>query len=344
MIVACANGLLDVGTRELLPHTPAVLQPARRPVRLRPRRARPRALARLPRRPLARRRRRHRGAAASGSATSSRAAPTCRRSCCWSARPAAARAPSPASSAALVGRENVAGPTLSSLSGDFGLAPLIGKPLAVVSDARLNGRDSQRRRRAAAVDLAARTRLTVDRKYREQWTGKLPRRFMLLSQRAAAARRRFGGDRRPVRRRCCSTASWLGKEDHDARAGAARRAARHPQLGARRPRAARARGHVHPAAGRRRGVQSRCWTSPPRCRVRPRPLRSSRPASRSPSTSSTRPGRRGPRTTATPRKTKQTFGRDLRAALPRVQRGSGWPGEDRERVYQGVGLKRDDHE
>ena len=54
---------------------------------------------------------------------------------------------------ALVGRENVAGPTLSSLGGDFGLAPLIGKPLAVISDARLNGRNSQRRRRAAARDL-----------------------------------------------------------------------------------------------------------------------------------------------------------------------------------------------
>ena len=41
---------------------------------------------------------------------------------------------------ALVGAENVAGPTLSSLNGDFGLAPLLGKTLAVVSDARLNGR------------------------------------------------------------------------------------------------------------------------------------------------------------------------------------------------------------
>ena len=38
---------------------------------------------------------------------------------------------------ALVGRQNVAGPTLNSLGGDFGLAPLIGKPLAIISDARL---------------------------------------------------------------------------------------------------------------------------------------------------------------------------------------------------------------
>jgi putative DNA primase/helicase len=41
---------------------------------------------------------------------------------------------------ALIGRENVAGPTLNSLGGDFGLQPLIGKPLAIVSDARFSGR------------------------------------------------------------------------------------------------------------------------------------------------------------------------------------------------------------
>ena len=83
--------------------------------------------------------------------------------------------------AALIGSENVAGPTLSSLGGDFGLAPLIGKPLAVVSDARLNGRDS-----SVVVErllsVSGEDRLTVNIKYREQWTGTLPARFMLLSE------------------------------------------------------------------------------------------------------------------------------------------------------------------
>src|SRR5439155_9381078 len=40
---------------------------------------------------------------------------------------------------ALVGRGNYAGPTLASLGTNFGLSPLIGKPLAIVSDARLGG-------------------------------------------------------------------------------------------------------------------------------------------------------------------------------------------------------------
>ena len=43
---------------------------------------------------------------------------------------------------AMVGRKNFAGPTLNSLSGEFGLAPLIGKPLAVISDARFAGKDA----------------------------------------------------------------------------------------------------------------------------------------------------------------------------------------------------------
>jgi putative DNA primase/helicase len=80
----------------------------------------------------------------------------------------------------LVGIQNVAGPTLSSLSGDFGLAPLLGKSLAVVSDARLNGRGAQ-----VVVErllsISGEDTLTVNRKYRDQWTGKLPARLMLCS-------------------------------------------------------------------------------------------------------------------------------------------------------------------
>ncbi len=41
---------------------------------------------------------------------------------------------------ALLGAENVAGPTLSGLSTQFGMSDLIGKPLGTISDARLNVR------------------------------------------------------------------------------------------------------------------------------------------------------------------------------------------------------------
>jgi hypothetical protein len=82
--------------------------------------------------------------------------------------------------AALIGRKNVAGPTLNSLSGEFGLAPLIGKSLAVVSDARFAGKDA-----SIVVErllsISGEDTLTVNRKYRDQWTGKLPSRLHVLS-------------------------------------------------------------------------------------------------------------------------------------------------------------------
>ena len=45
----------------------------------------------------------------------------------------------------LIGEGNVAGPTTSSLAGSFGLQPLIGKSLAVVSDARFSRRGDRHR-------------------------------------------------------------------------------------------------------------------------------------------------------------------------------------------------------
>ena len=108
---------------------------------------------RVPRRAVGRRHRLDRRAAGVVRLHRSPGGSTCTRSCCSSARPAPARGRSPGCSARWSARENVAGPTLSSLAGDFGLAPLLGKPLAVISDARLNGRGAPRRRRAAARDL-----------------------------------------------------------------------------------------------------------------------------------------------------------------------------------------------
>ena len=52
----------------------------------------------------------------------------------------------------LIGRGHVAGPTLASLGTNFGLSPLLGKPLAVISDARLGNMPSPHRRRAPALD------------------------------------------------------------------------------------------------------------------------------------------------------------------------------------------------
>jgi putative DNA primase/helicase len=82
---------------------------------------------------------------------------------------------------ALLGSDNVAGPTLASLAENFGLAPLIGKRAAIVSDARLGGRTDQHIIAERLLSISGEDRLTIDRKYREPWTGRLPVRFLILS-------------------------------------------------------------------------------------------------------------------------------------------------------------------
>jgi P4 family phage/plasmid primase-like protien len=81
----------------------------------------------------------------------------------------------------LVGAENTAGPTLSGLASDFGLAPLIGKPLAIVSDARISGRTDAGVIVERLLTISGEGRVDIDRKYQEAWTGKLPTRFVLIS-------------------------------------------------------------------------------------------------------------------------------------------------------------------
>jgi putative DNA primase/helicase len=114
---------------------------------------------------------------------------------------------------ALVGRQNVAGPTLNSLGGDFGLAPLIGKPLAVISDARFSGTGAcivvER-----LLSISGEDTLTVNRKYRDQWTGKLPCRLHVISNELP----RLGDASTAVVGRIVLlllTRSWLGKENHE---------------------------------------------------------------------------------------------------------------------------------
>jgi putative DNA primase/helicase len=113
---------------------------------------------------------------------------------------------------ALVGRKNVAGPTLNSLGGEFGLAPLIAKPLAVISDARFAGKDA-----SIVVErllsISGEDTLTVNRKYRDQWTGKLPSRLHVLSNELP----KLGDASTAIVGRIVLlllSNSWLGREDH----------------------------------------------------------------------------------------------------------------------------------
>ncbi len=81
----------------------------------------------------------------------------------------------------LLGVTNVCAPTLSSLTKNFGLQPLIGKHLAIVSDARLGKRADQSTVAERLLSISGEDALTIDRKYRGAWTGTLPSRFMILT-------------------------------------------------------------------------------------------------------------------------------------------------------------------
>lgn len=80
----------------------------------------------------------------------------------------------------LVGNGNVAGPTLSSLGTNFGLSPLLGKPVAIISDARL-GSGPSHTVVERLLSITGEDMLTIDRKYRDPWSGRLPTRFVMLS-------------------------------------------------------------------------------------------------------------------------------------------------------------------
>ena len=111
---------------------------------------------------------------------------------------------------ALVGRANTAGPTLASLGTNFGLSPLLGKALAVISDARLGSDTNIVVERL--LSISGEDAITVDRKYRDPWTGRLPVRFTILSNELP----NLGDASGAVASRflvLTLTRSWLGEED-----------------------------------------------------------------------------------------------------------------------------------
>lgn len=82
---------------------------------------------------------------------------------------------------ALIGADNVANPTFASLSTNFGLAPLIGKPAATITDARLSGRTDIAQVVERLLSISGEDSQTIDRKHMAAATVKLPTRFTLIS-------------------------------------------------------------------------------------------------------------------------------------------------------------------
>lgn len=81
----------------------------------------------------------------------------------------------------LLGAHNVAAPTLAGLSTNFGLSPLIDKPLGLVSDARLGGKSDSKVVVERLLSVSGEDSLTIDRKFKDPWTGRLPTRFVVMT-------------------------------------------------------------------------------------------------------------------------------------------------------------------
>ena len=116
----------------------------------------------------------------------------------------------------LVGRANVCAPNLPSLAKNFGLQPLIGKQLAIISDLRMGRGTDKAAITENLLRITGEDTVTADRKYKAEWTGKLGVRFLVMTNVMPA----FGELSGALANRFIPlpmTRSFLGNEDQDLR-------------------------------------------------------------------------------------------------------------------------------
>jgi putative DNA primase/helicase len=113
----------------------------------------------------------------------------------------------------VVGIDNTAGPTLASLGTNFGLWPLLDKTLAIISDARLSGRSDAAVIVERLLSISGEDAQTVDRKNMRPVTARLPTRFVILTNELPKLNDPSGAlvGRMVLLRQ---TKSWYGQEDH----------------------------------------------------------------------------------------------------------------------------------
>lgn len=243
----------------------------------------------------------------------------------------------------LVGTANVAGPTLGGLATPFGLSSLLGRSVAIISDARLSGRSDSAVITERLLSISGEDTLTVDRKHRDPLEVKLNTRFVIMSNELP----RLGDASGALVGRFILlrlTESFYGRED--------------PQLFERLRgelpgilswaiegwRRLTERGRfVQPASGAELVSEVEDLSSPvgafvrERCRVRPNDRVEVSALYAAWRAWCDRHGRKEPGT-------EETFGRDLRAAVPTLKRTRPRSSEGRPYVYVGIGLRGDTEE
>nr|WP_167626449.1 phage/plasmid primase, P4 family [Mesorhizobium loti] len=86
----------------------------------------------------------------------------------------------------LLGRDSVAGPTASGLGDTFGLESLIPKALAIVPDMRIGARTDKSTVAERLLSISGEDTLTVNRKFKDAWHGRLNTRIMILTNEVPA--------------------------------------------------------------------------------------------------------------------------------------------------------------
>jgi putative DNA primase/helicase len=112
----------------------------------------------------------------------------------------------------LLGTTNVCSPTLGSFSSGFPLQPLLGKTLAIISDARLGHRTDQKAITENLLRISGEDSVNVNRKFLTDWSGYLPTRFLIITNelpRLADASGALASRFHPL----VMTKSFFGKED-----------------------------------------------------------------------------------------------------------------------------------
>ncbi len=82
---------------------------------------------------------------------------------------------------ALVGSTNVTSPGLNEFSTEFGLQCLIDKPVAILADVRASKWLDQGRVLERLLRISGEDRLTINRKYKHPWEGRLPTRLVMIT-------------------------------------------------------------------------------------------------------------------------------------------------------------------
>jgi putative DNA primase/helicase len=81
----------------------------------------------------------------------------------------------------LISAANAVAPTLAGIGANFGLEPLIGKRAGIISDARLGGKADLPIIAERLLSITGEDSITVDRKFKKAWTGRMQIRFLVLT-------------------------------------------------------------------------------------------------------------------------------------------------------------------